>query len=754
MKLVSWTQIVVVVTLWVASPSGRAEVAFADADQPIEEIVVTGFSRDYLANKGQTSAVGLNLTQLETPAAISIISQDILQDQQVNNVDDALRNVAGVTKFKTGNGGEEKFSIRGFDASQSIYKDGARINNPLNVSNIPSTETANIERIEVLKGPSALLYGQGEPGGIINYITKRPEFERLGSIELLGGSHGFQKVEADYTAPIGTSDTWAFRVVGAYEDSESFRDEVERERQLVNPTINWKPNDRLNFVLGYEYIDDDYTNERGQVLELTNPSAAPEDFLFRYTDRIDVDDFFGVPGWNTQTQAESQRVYGIAEFQIIKAWRMEATYAWTENDKDNFDSSPGPLIAGSDLVTIGPRKSIGTGETQQFTFKNYFDFEDGLGWEHSLLASYTYEDAQSDSVSFRTDRTQTDGGAVFFNVATGRYSSNFTDTEAADPDFVRPSNGIGFVIRPRAPQRNDDRKEYGINVLDYIRMNEQWALLFGARYSDYTDNLGNRSDTDISVRGGVVYSPADNFSVYASYSEGYTPSAGLLDLNERTVDPELSTSYEIGAKWALRDERLLITATAYHVELEDIPFVVNPFDSAGLPTDPDDIRYGNVGGIESQGFELEVVGQLTPNWRVQGGYAYIDNEITRGGTGEFGSGFPEGNRQPGIAKHNFNLFTFYELGVGEGALGFGGGMFYQGDTYISTENRAEYDSWVSVDLAAYYKWRSWKAQLNMSNVTDKEYRLAQAGTTTDSFAAIRVGTGAPRTITASVAYEF
>ncbi|QTD56807.1 TonB-dependent siderophore receptor [Parasphingorhabdus cellanae] len=138
-------------------------------------IVVTAFKRDYLANEDQSIALGIDLSQLETPAAVSVISEDILKDQQVNNVDDALRNVAGVTKFKTGNGGEEKFSIRGFDASQSIYKDGARINNALNASNIPSTETANLQRIEILKGPSALLYGQGQPGGIINYVTKRPE---------------------------------------------------------------------------------------------------------------------------------------------------------------------------------------------------------------------------------------------------------------------------------------------------------------------------------------------------------------------------------------------------------------------------------------------------------------------------------------------------------------------------------------------------------------------------------------------------
>ena len=123
----------------------------------LEEVVVTAHQREYRLDSAR-SALGFDLKLIETPAAISVITEDLLKDQQVNNVDDALRNVAGVNKFKTGNGGEEKFSIRGFDASQSIYKDGARINNPLNASNIPSTESANIDRIEVLKGSSALLY--------------------------------------------------------------------------------------------------------------------------------------------------------------------------------------------------------------------------------------------------------------------------------------------------------------------------------------------------------------------------------------------------------------------------------------------------------------------------------------------------------------------------------------------------------------------------------------------------------------------
>lgn len=714
----------------------------------VETIEVKGFARDYIANEGQNSAVGLDLSLLETPAAISVITQDLLMDQQVNNVDDALRNVAGVTKFKTGNGGEEKFSIRGFDASQSLYKDGARINNALNVSNIPSTETANIERIEVLKGPSALLYGQGEPGGIINYITKQPAFIESGSIEIIGGSDSFIKAEFDYTNAIADSETFAFRILGAYETADSFRDVEERDRLLLNPTLLYQASEDLKVVLGYEFIDDDYTNTRGQALELLNPTTAPSEHTYEYTDRIQNDMFFGVPNWNNQTVASAKRAYALAEYFINDNWSISANYSNTKSEKDNHDSSPGPLIAGSDIVNIRPRFSVGEGESEHLKLQSISEFTDGFEFDHQLLVSANWESRFSESIGYRNDRN------VSFNVVTREYSSELAAEDASNPNFFDLGPNLGFAMTPRAPRVNDDVEEYGINILDYVSFNDQWSLLLGGRYSEYDDVLGDRSDNDFSVRTGVVFQPQEHQSIYVSYSEGYTPSTGLLGIDDRTVDPETSVSYELGFKQAMFDEQLIVTATVYHVELNDVPYIVNPFDENGNETLPDDIRYDNLGGVESQGLELELAGQLTDNWRVQGGYAYVDNAITTPGEGMWGSIYEAGNVFPGISEHSFNLFSFYEIAFAGGELGLGGGLFYSGDVFISTENRNKYDGWTSIELAAYYKKDNWKAQINVRNTGDADYRLAQYGTTTDSFAAVRVGTAAPRTIFASIAYEF
>lgn len=724
----------------------------AGAGPHLEEVTVTAHQRDYRADSA-SSAAGLDLTLLETPAAVSIITQDILKDQQVNNVDDALRNVAGVTKFKTGNGGEEKFSIRGFDASQSIYKDGARINNALNASNIPSTETANIERIEVLKGPSALLYGQGEPGGIINYITKRPQLQRYTNIEVLTGSDSLYKVEFDTTGALSAERGLAYRFVGAYEDSESFRDEVFRRRLLLNPSVAFMPNDRLSLVLGYEYLDDNYTQDRGQVLDGNIVRG------YSYSGRVDEEQFFGIPNYNDKTEAESNRIYLNGEYAFSDGWRMEATFSQTDNDKTNVDSSPGFLTADFDvigpagspdenLVSIQPRKTVGEGEARQAALKQFIDFEGPAGIQHQILASLTWEDFETRTTSFRGDRN------VFFNVASGEYFTAFDAAELNDPDIIRATDTVVFRLNPPNSSTSGEFEERGINVLDYIRFNQQFSVLLGGRYSEYEDITNDFTDEDFSLRAGLVYAPVDGISFYLSYSEGYTPSGGLLAIDEGPVDPETSVAWELGAKWSLRDEQLLITAAVYDIDLEDVPFVTNPLDADGNPTPEAERRYDNLGAIASRGIELEVVGRITENWRVQAGYAYIDSEIAEGGVGEFGAAFPEGNRLPGIAENNVNLFTFYEFALAGGELGLGGGVFYQDEVYISTENRGRYDAWTQIDLAAYYKRERWKAQLNIRNAFDEDYRLAQALTTSDFFAAIRVGTSMPRTLTASLAYEF
>ncbi|MEM8984810.1 MAG: TonB-dependent receptor [Pseudomonadota bacterium] len=711
----------------------------SDDPESLEEIVVFAHSRDYDPTVADTFQLGLDI--LKTPASVSVISQDLLQDLQVNNIDEALRNVAGITRQKNNNGGGESVSIRGFGAS--VFKDGAPVASDLIAASLPSTEPANLERVEVLKGPSALLYGEGGPGGLINYVTKRPQSQRSTSIELLAGSYDFFKVEFDTTGAFSENSTFAYRLVGTYEDSESFRDEVTRERLLINPSISWS-NDRASVVAGVEYIDDDFTQDRGQVLDGDLFGG------YFYGPNQDVDQFYGIPGFNDQSVAESTRAYILADYQVLPNWRVEATVQNTENDKLTFDTNNDAVTPTfgfigaegtprANTVSISAGSADATGTVQQYTIKNFIDLDGPGGVEHQILASYTFEEFDVQGRGMNTADT------VFYNIVTGVYTVNTDPTPVDNPADLLNLTDSG----PGVPTNFE---ESGINVLDFINLNEKWGVLLGFRYSNYVDNVSDFEDDDLSFRGGVVYSFSGELSAFLSYAEGYTSSGGRLDLDDEIIDPATSTSWEVGMKWQPNGDRLLVTGTLYDVVEEDVAFLINP------QAPPLDRRFGNIGEYESLGFELEVVGKVTDAWRIQAGYSYIDNEIIDGGTtlvvGPFSFGFEAGGTLPGIPEHGVNLASFYEVPLFSGQFGFGGSLNYQDDIFISGENNATYDGWVEVGAMTYFRRDNWKAQLNVINAFDEDYRLTQANVTPDAFAAIRVGTSRARTVIASLSYEF
>ncbi|MEM1434152.1 MAG: TonB-dependent receptor, partial [Pseudomonadota bacterium] len=521
------------------------------------------------------------------------------------------------------------------------------------------------------------------------------------------------------------------------------RDEVSRKRLLINPSVSWS-NEQASIVVGVEYIDDDYTQERGQVLDGDLFSG------YFYGPNQDVDQFYGIPDFNDRSEAESLRAYLLADYQVLPNWRIEATIQNTENDKLFFDTNNGPITATfgfigaagtpfADTVSISANSADSTGTTQQYTLKNFIDLKGPGIIEHQILASYTFEEFEVEG------RGMVSSDTVFHNIVTGTYAVNDPFTPVDNPasllTFVDSGSGV-----------STDFEETGINLLDYITLNEHWAILAGFRYSEYKDNFSGFEDDDLSFRGGVVYSFNDELSAFVSYAEGYTSSGGRLDLDDRTIDPATSTSWELGLKWQPNGDQLLVTGTLYQVVEEDVAFLINPL------APPIDARFGNIGEYESRGIELEVVGRITDAWRIQAGYTFIDNEVIEGGTsfvfGPFQFGFEDGVRLPGIPEHTVNLASFYEIPLAGGQFGFGGSLNYQDDIFASGENSAVYDGWVEIGAVAYFRRDRWKVQLNAINLLDEDYLLTQAGVTPDAFAAIRVGTSRARTIIGSVAYEF
>ena len=724
-----------------------APASFAQPAAPADEVVqldpvkVTAFQRDYVAPV-TTTGLGMDADLFDTPLTVMSIPMDILTDQQVNNVEDALRNVAGVSKFKQGNGGEEKFSIRGFDASQSLYKDGARINNAFNATNIATTETANIERYDVLKGPSAILYGTGEPGGVINYVTKKPLFQHYDSAEAIIGSYDYYRGEFDLTGPLGGPGTpFAYRFITSYEDSDSHRDYHFRERLLLAPSVTWAPTDRTSITLQYEYITDDYTQDRGQVLEGNDLVG------YTYSSRLDPDQFFGVPGWNDQTNSDYQRAAVLAQHRFDDDSCLELTASAARTDKLLYDSGPRAIPASSNTyispagnVTIRPAAQGGEGASDTVTARYHKEISAGSFGDapltHKLLLQTDYERIDNDGVTYSVANT----ADITYNVNTGDYTGI-------------PAGG--FVLGAAAPGVSTDLHQYGIVLQDLVSIGRHWHVLLGGRYSHVENRIGRVNYDDVSPRTGIVYRPRTDLAFYASWATGFNPTTATgfnsvsgNGIGGPVLDPETSEQFELGVRKVFLNGGLELNAAVFDLRKKDIAGT----DPASIALPAAQQWSSNLGETRTLGFELQAVGRITSSLRLIAGYAYLDNELT-----EVGANFTsqKGNRLPGIPEHSGNLWGVYEVQEGRmRGLGLGLGLFVQGDIFASTENRATYDGFAQLDSLVYYKRGQWKAQLNVKNLTNEVYNLAQAGTTADNFAAVRVGTSTPRTFTASFALEF
>jgi iron complex outermembrane recepter protein len=708
----------------------------------LEKFTVESFRRDYVAPATSTG-LGTDAELFETPLTVMSIPMDILTDQQVNNVEDALRNVAGVSKFKQGNGGEEKFSIRGFDASQSLYKDGARINNAFNATNIATTETANIERYDVLKGPSAILYGTGEPGGVINYITKKPRFDReLRSVEMIAGSFDYYRGELDLTGPLGASSApFAYRLITSYEDSGSHRDFHSRERLLIAPSLSWRPTERTTVTFQYEYITDDYTQDRGQVLEGNDLVG------YTYSPRLDPDQFFGVPGWNDKTTSDYQRFGFLAEHRFADESRVEFIASAARTDKLLYDSGPRAIassantyIAANGNVVIRPAAQGGKGGSDTITARYHKELSAGsfrtMPITHKFLAQADYEHIDNKGLNYAVANS----ADITYNVVTGIYTG---------------IPATGFVLGASSPGVTTDLDQYGFVLQDLVSFGEHWHLLLGARYSHVENRLDRVNYDDVSPRTGLVYRPRPDVSLYASWATGFNPTTATgfnpstgTGVGGAVLDPETSEQLEFGVRKTFFDGGLELNGALFELCKNDIAGT----DPASLSLPANQQWSSNLGETRTRGVELQAVGRITPALRLIAGYAFLDNELTAVGANFLSQ---RGNTLPGIPKHSGNLWGVYEFQAGPArGLGVGLGIFAQGDIFASTENRARYNGFAQLDALLYYKRDQWKLQLNVKNLSDETYNLAQAATTADNFAAIRVGTSTPRTVTASLAFEF
>ena len=683
----------------------------AQGEEPIE-LVVTGEQDGYRVPDASTATRTDTLIR-DIPASIQVIPQQVLKDQQITQVREAVSNVSGITPGSAGSQTTfgENFIFRGFADSfasgGSTFVNGFRRYNALS----HSLDVANIEQLEVLKGPASVLYGQGEPGGILNIVTKQPLSTPYYAVEGTIGNFDFYRPTLDLSGPLNTDKTIRYRLNMAYENSGSFVDFVKTEQAFIAPVISFDLGKNTTLVLEGEYINTskvEYLGIPAVGSLLPNPLGRVPRSRF-----IDDPDFklerdFVALGYRLQHKFSDN-------------WSIRNAFTAELEDYDEaFDFSLGLRADDNRTVDRGAR-------FDQAKSRSYFLQTDVIGKIQTGIVKqdllFGLELGRTNYIRKTFDPTPTFPAIDLFNPNYDRPSIQF-NTKTSDIEF--PQNLIGVYAQ------------------DLISIGDKLKILLGGRFdfveASFEDTVPgisrDQEDTAFSPRIGIVYQPIQPVSLYASYSRSFQPSsASAINADNTPFEPTKGESFEVGVKSEFFDGRLSATLAAYQITKQNI-----------VVDDPDPANQGfslQIGEQRSRGIELDVAGEILPGWKIIASYAYIDPEITEDTRPEY-----KGNEPSNVARNSASLWTTYEIQTGNyKGLGFGGGLFFVGDRQGDLENTFTLPSYVRTDAAIYYRRDNWRVGLNIKNLFDVYY--FESADSIDS-----VYPAAPFTVLGTVSVQF
>jgi iron complex outermembrane receptor protein len=647
------------------------------AQDDTEEVLITA-SRP-------TSVGKLDAPLRDQPQNVTVVVRDTLDTLGAPRLEDLGYLTVGVQAVAPALGVfNNGFFIRGFNGAP-VITDGYYANSGFDGS-YSMQDLSTVESIEILRGPAALLYGQGNPGGIVNLTTKQP-LQQFGlGVEANWSDIGKRRLSADVTGPIGDTGI-GVRMQGVVEDSDTFRDFVSNERLLLAPAIAAQIGDRVDLRFNYTYDNFRYTPDRG-------PGSIPE-----LIENLPIERNLAEP-WLPKTRTITQEVRAQADFRITEEWTARAGYFahWYHFDGSSAEVYFGALIPGTTLVERYYdlfRDSDQNKKWNDMLSFQLFGHANTFGLRHTLSAAY--------------DRVYSE-------------SNYFIEEGVMDPiDYTNPvySTGPAPEVFPAFEGANTSVTD-AFYLQDLIEIGAQWKVLLGVRHDEITQegfldagyslSTGEGTFSRTTPRVGIVFEPNELTTIYGSYSTAFVPLLGTT-FDGDTFKPEESRSFEIGIRRQI-GESLLLTGAIYDIKKENI-----------LVADPVHEFFNiNAGTAKSQGVELELQGRITANWRVSAGVAYTDARITESADPLF----PEGDRLPGASEWTLLLNSRYDFdgGMLQG-LRIGGNIAYGGERPFSIPNDGlELDAYTRVDVFASYPIRNAEIQLNVNNLFDERIQLA------------------------------
>lgn len=694
----------------------------------LDNVTVQGEQEASSSKTESVSSPKYTAPLLDTPQTISVVPQKVIEEQQALSLRQVLANVSGIT-FSAGEGGGgsgDSINIRGFGANANMQIDGLRDSAQTN-----RTDTFNIEAVEVIKGPNSVFGGSGTTGGSINQVTKQPagrDFTRLGGSL---GTDNYHRLTLDTNQTLdGVGTDSAFRLnLMAHENDVPGRDEVDRERWGIAPSLALGLSEDTRLTLSYFHQTDDILPDYG-VPALDGKKLAGVDreayFGFSNIDKDEIEtDSFTVKlehAFNDSLSLQNLTRYSRIDRDVV----ISASHVNTTGVPAGSYVPAGPQGYGRDVSS-----DLWINQTNLRA-----DF-DTFGLVHSLATGV--------EVSRETyDRTTYSYGLDF----TGR------SFDLANP----PGHYTGPINKADSADTSTELTNQAVYVFDTIALSPQWDLNLGLRY-DWVDgeykNVAlpagtltklDTSDEMLSGRAGLVYKPADNGRIYVAYGTSFNPSAEFLassgtGVSAATTDlePEENETWELGTKWELFDRRLELDAAVFRVEKTNARETMAD-GSTQL-----------AGEQRVQGVELGVTGHITEQWDVFANYTFLDSETLTAADTAAGRA-REGQALANTPPRSFNLWTSYELPAGW-TLGYG--ARYVSERNVATSGTAKLDDyWLHNAMVGYQVNRSLDLQLNLNNLFDEDYvaQVRQTPGTAARSAAIEYGDG--RSAILSANYSF
>lgn len=742
------------------NPSGthtHLNVSLQEEAQQLQEVEIIGCRESSYKNTSSFSGTKTATAIRDIPQTINYVTKEVILDQGASTVNDVVKNVSGVSQYTTYN----DFSIRGFRTTGNRNSGNLLNGMRAQTSLWSASSLANIERVEVIKGPAAALFGNAAPGGIINRVTKKPLLQRLHTVSVNTGSWGTLKTYGDFTGPLNESKSLLYRLNLGYETTDGYRDLQGRNTLTIAPSFSFIPNEKTRFNVDITYYRLDGKVDRGQTIfgdadlysvPITRSLSATNDFLRE-----------------TQMNISLGLTHKITDNFSFNSTYLNSSYS--EDLREHNQANSYYMQQQGKANTGDPTKILMQALLRQRTFRNnsfnnYFNYNFTTGLvKHTLLVGYDYFQVEllpgasqltAGGYLLKNGKTTTTFNPAKLNTYVVDANNN-PMTNVAVFDLNKPTTGnvmkeTGKYIFTSGNTKPTLQTSHGVYLQEQLEVSIV-KLLLGLRKEFFMDYINYKENNEEKIeqqalipRVGLVITANDNINFYSTWMKGFEPQTAAIqsdpDRYGGPFDPVYSELYEMGVKTDWFNNRLSATASVFKIIQQN-----SLYDAFPAVIGKPDLKM-QIGEEESNGFEFDLAGEITPNWSILANYAYIDARITK--TAQNNEKDFDMQR-PSTPRHSGNIWTKYIITEGPlKHLGFGAGYNFVTERYGQVGRRTNttvYPGYGLVNAVLYYKINQIQLQLNLNNVLNQTHWVG-------GYDKLRSFPGAPRNINASVTYKF